>query len=415
MPASNRRIEFKFNGQRYSTGRVIGYTGNFHAGPTVVFLGGIHGNEPSGVIALQRVLSEIKDLGLKLRGNLLALAGNLTALERDHRFIDLDLNRIWTQQFLNTAVDHEVGNVESRNSDPKMASPTETESVPSERIEQQELAKILNQVLSSDSSPKYFFDLHTTSSRSAPFIAINDQLANRDFARHFPVATIFGIEEYLEGPLLSWLNDFGHVAFAFEAGQHDDPASVDSHCSFIKLALFRAGLIEEGTFFSLHSEIEKLKNIAGSVSGFFEVIYREPVEDDDRFVMEPGYENFHPIRKKQLLAHNRGRAITACRTGQIFMPLYQTKGQDGFFIIRPIPGWALLVSRWLRKINFDLLLPWLPGVSRSRQFPGALIVNKKIAFLLRNQLFHLMGYRRKKDNGRHVIFSRREIVERKTP
>ena len=80
-----------------------------------------------------------------------------------------------------------------------------------------------------------------------PFIAINDQLNNRKFALKFPIPTVLGIEEYLEGPLLTYLNDYGHVAMAFEAGQHDDPESVTKHRSFIYLAMVAAGVIETRT------------------------------------------------------------------------------------------------------------------------------------------------------------------------
>ena len=86
------------------------------------------------------------------------------------------------------------------------------------------------------------------------------------------------------------------------------------------------------------------------------------------------------------------------------MPLYQSEGADGFFVIRQIPGWALWLSRFLRRINFDRWLTWLPGVSRLKNEPDTLVVNKRVAFILRNQLFHLLGYRRKQDSGLICLF-----------
>ena len=91
------------------------------------------------------------------------------------------------------------------------------------------------------------------------------------------------------------------------------------------------------------------------------------------------------------------------------MPLYQNSGEDGFFIVRKVPLWALKLSSVLRQINFEHALTWLPGVKRDSSQPHALIVNKKVARILAVEIFHLLGYRRKKDDGDTMIFSRREI------
>ena len=121
------------------------------------------------------------------------------------------------------------------------------------------------------------------------------------------------------------------------------------------------------------------------------------------------YRNFKPIHKGEALAKDRDGTIQAPYKGRIFMPLYQQSGEDGFFIVRKVPMWALKLSSVLRKINFETALTWLPGVQRDSPQPHALIVNKKVARFLVVELFHLLGYRRKKDDGDVMIFSRREI------
>ena len=65
-------------------------------GPTVIFFGGIHGNEPAGIFALETVLSklETKNVG----GSIYAITGNLKALKEGKRYINKDLNRLWTQK-----------------------------------------------------------------------------------------------------------------------------------------------------------------------------------------------------------------------------------------------------------------------------------------------------------------------------
>jgi len=384
-------IKFSFSEQSYQTGRVIGDRGD-PAGPVVAFFGGIHGNEPSGVIALQNVFNHLEANQTQLRGQVIGLAGNLPALSEKKRFISKDLNRIWDRDFFRqfqTRADLANGQ-------------------PAEFLEQCELFEIIEPLLERD-TPVFFIDLHTTSSDSVPFIAINDQLNNRGFALQFPVPTVLGIEEYLQGPLLSYLNDFGHVALGFEAGQHDDPESVKIHTSFIYLAMLRAGVIREMDIPDLQEHRQRLEERGRSDRGIFEVIYRKSISPEDGFEMEPGYRNFETIQKGESLAQDQQGEIQADREGRIFMPLYQNSGEDGFFIVRKVPMWALRLSSLLRKINFEHVLAWLPGVSRDSSQPHELVVNKKVARFLAVDIFHLLGYRRKKDDGDVWIFSRREI------
>lgn len=386
---SSRSVEFEFDQQQFQASRILGDWGNSELGPTLVFFGALHGNERSGVVALLRLFDELKSKNIQLRGRIVGLTGNLAAVEQNRRYLDLDLNRIWTRNRLNQKL---------------------PDSDSAETREQNELNVLINEIMDSKGE-KFFFDLHTTSSDSTPFIAINDQMANRDFAIHFPVSIIFGIEEYLQGPLLSYLNDYGHVAFAFEAGEHEDPHSATMHLSFIKLAMVHAGIVGEPSFIDQEAEQEILGQKTAETRGFFEITYREEIKPDDQFRMLGHFDNFQRVKKNQVLAQNKSGELKAPQNGRVFMPLYQSEGSDGFFIVRSIPGWALWLSRFLRKINFDRWLTWLPGVSSLQGHPETLVVNKRIAFLLRNQLFHLLGYRRKQEADQQVIYLRREIVQ----
>ena len=78
-----------------STTRIIGSIEGKTKGPTVVFFGGIHGNETAGVFALKEVFDQLSPEDIK--GNAYAITGNLSALEVNQRFIDTDLNRLWTK------------------------------------------------------------------------------------------------------------------------------------------------------------------------------------------------------------------------------------------------------------------------------------------------------------------------------
>ncbi len=395
-------ITFSFAGREYQTGRIIGDLGNCD-GPTVVFIGGIHGNEPTGVIAIQQVLSELDASQIQLNGRVIGFAGNMRSLEKNARYASQDLNRVWNQDFLKRWKHRS----ESLSAEPAF----------DEVKEQHELFAELEPLIRDPrfrprkgESPKLFFaDLHTTSSKSIPFIGINDQIDNRRFAKKFPAPIILGIEEHLEGPLLSLLNDEGHVAMAFEAGQHEDPQSLENHKSFVYLALLNAGVIGAEHTESLNQHRDRLNKASRSNQGIFEVVYRKAVAAEDQFAMNPGFKNFSGISKGDELARDQSGPIIAHRSGKIFMPLYQSTGNDGFFIVRGVPKWALSLSRFLRRINFEQFLIWLPGVSRSKTQSDALVVNKRVAKFLAIELFHLLGYRRKQDDGNQMIFSRREI------
>ena len=148
------------------------------------------------------------------QGNLYALSGNMNALKKGMRFEKVDLNRIWTHEH----VQYIQTNADSFSSDVN------------EKIA---LYKIVKKLLYTEKGPFYFIDLHSTSAKTNPFITISDSINNRKFSSKFPVPIILGIEEYLEGPFLSFINEFGHIALGFEAGQHNDIQAVKCSKAFI--------------------------------------------------------------------------------------------------------------------------------------------------------------------------------------
>ncbi len=60
------------------------------SGPTLIVLGGIHGNEPAGPLAAHRVVAALEERRSCLRGEVILLAGNTLALHRGVRYIDAD-------------------------------------------------------------------------------------------------------------------------------------------------------------------------------------------------------------------------------------------------------------------------------------------------------------------------------------
>jgi len=63
---------------------------------------------------------------------------------------------------------------------------------------------------------------------------------------------------------------------------------------------------------------------------------RYKIDEEEDFVMEPGFTNFQRIFKGQVLAKNNKGDVLSPVDGNIFMPLYQKQGNDGFFIVQPV-------------------------------------------------------------------------------
>ncbi len=369
--------------------RILGRITSGNTGPTVVFFGGIHGNEPAGVEALSEVFSTLErgDTPLE-KGSVVAIRGNLPALLRKERFLDHDLNRIWGRKRLAKV----------------LAMPDAERS--SEEKELVLIYGLIQELLRTHSPPFYFIDLHTTSSRTRPFITINDSIINRYFSRAFPVPVILGIEEYLEGPLLSYINELGYVALGFESGTHEDPAAVRNAEDFIWLTLCLTGLLPG--YECREESYERLDRAARSDHDFYEVFYRHELTGAHTFRMNEGFESFQPLPKGTVLGSEADGPVQMHKRGILFMPLYQKQGEEGFFLIRKIPAWALKLSARLRKWKMHEWLVRLPGVSWADPQQDTLLVDLNVARFLNRPLFHLLGYRSRQKDKAHLIISNRE-------
>ncbi|MEJ2003534.1 MAG: succinylglutamate desuccinylase/aspartoacylase family protein [Cyclobacteriaceae bacterium] len=362
-------------------------------GPTVIFTAGIHGNEPSGVFALQDVLSEISGSPDIISGNVYALAGNLSALRQGKRYNERDLNRIWTRDRIK-----------------RLENSAEPDSVVMDIREQYELHTEIKSIIQGKEGPFFFIDLHTTSSHTIPFLTINDTMINRKFALKFPIPVILGIEEYLNGPLLSYINELGYVACGFEAGQHEEHISYRNQISYIYLVLEACGILADGDEITMHKQA-----IASQTKGrhdFFEISEYYRIKDGEEFIMKPGFSNFQRIPRNTLLATSNGKELYSEKKGLIFMPLYQKQGEDGYFLIRRVSAFALWLSALLRKIRFDHVLTWLPGVSWLSEEKDRMRVDLRVARFLAQDLFHLLGYRTKQRGKDYLIITNRERASR---
>lgn len=362
--------------------------------PTLVIIAGIHGNEPASVMAMESLFGSPPGGNFTLQGNVLVLKGNNQALKRKLRYIEKDLNRIWTADNLHL--------VRMKNSEQDRFSYPELEELAA-------LDRLITTIIARYGRGRILFaDLHTTSSESCAFLPFNDTLVNRAVAKQFPVPLILGIEEYLEGPLMSHINDLGLPALGFEAGRHEDPGSIRRHQAFVKLCMNYLGIIHLPAT-DIASEEDHLKNNQDIRPGFYEILCRYPLRPKQQFEMKPGFFNFNPIQKGLVLASSDGKPVISPYKGMVFLPLYQQMGQEGFFIVRPVSRFWLWLSEVLRKTFLPEILPLLPGISRKTPQANRYVVNPRIARFLNKEIFHVLGFQIvRKDPATHWELVKRD-------
>ena len=299
--------------------RIVGEYSRHNSGPLVMCLAGVHGNEPAGITALRRVFEILNELAPPFIGTFIGLAGNLSALKNKSRFIDKDLNRCWTDE----AIDYV-----------KLTPGRHLKSV--EDREQKELLEIINGYSDRAFEDFLFIDLHTTSASGGVFSICSDDKVAKSIAVNLQVPVIIGFEEVLHGTTLNYFKSLNLPAVGFEAGQHDDPDSVENMIAAIFILLNTMGCIAEEHVpgFSLF-EI-RLGKIAHQLPEILKFRYRYSVGSDEEFEMLPGFSNFQVVEKGQLVAYSNGAEVRVERSGMLLMPLYQKQGEDGFFIVIPM-------------------------------------------------------------------------------
>lgn len=371
-----------------AAGRWLGRVGPA-GGPLLVCIAGLHGNEPAGVAGLVRVIGRLRSDPAGLAGELAGLLGNRRALVEGKRFLRRDLNRMWVPE-----------RIERLRAGGEPTEPEEEEM----RALDRELTAVL---AAAAGRPVFVLDLHTTSAEGPAFAVLDDTLANRDFALSLSVPLVLGLEEELNGPLLHHLVDQGAVCTGFESGKHDAPEAVDVAAAAVWVALETSGVLLPGRRPEVVAARRRLAAEGDGLPRVTEVVYRRPVVADDGFAMAPGFRGFEPVAAGQALGRDRGGAMTAPRRGRLLMPLYQSQGEDGYFIVQEVrPVW-LRVSAAMRRLRLERWLHRLPGVRRHPEIAGAFVVDRRVARWYALQIFHLLGFRRHGAVGRKIVLSRR--------
>jgi succinylglutamate desuccinylase len=308
--------------------RLIGeYTGN-QKGILVIALGATHGNEEAGVLALTTLFKMLNDEPLKnpsfeFKGKIIGFIGNLQAYEKHVRFIKNDLNRLFSTDYILKL---------KNNTSPQLEKVFED-------LELLELIEFINNVITKYNPTQLIvLDLHTTSAEGGIFSIVSEDEESIRIASQLYAPVVKGLVKGLGGTTLHYFNTINvgipTVAVSFEAGQHDDPKSVQRAIAWLVNCLREVGCVKADDVENRHDEI--LRGYSQNLPKVVELIDSHQITPDDNFEMMPGFKNFQPVKKGELLAKDKNGAIYAPLDCMILMPLYQKQGSDGFFLVKKI-------------------------------------------------------------------------------
>ncbi len=300
--------------------RTIGQLSGRAYGPSIVIVAGLHGNETAGVEASQRVLATLTQENTPIRGDLRALRGNVSALQHGRRFLDLDLNRLWMPEqveLIRRSGTNDLDEVECR--------------------ELVELYTTVNQTLQGARGRCLILDLHSSSSESTPFTLEGHYLKDERDRQILDVPAIIDTSGFFRGTFMSYFRSRGCLASIFEAGQNFAHETVRNHETAIWTVLAGMGLVQKSDIPETISPLDVYHNGDSDLPATLELFYRHAVLPEDEFRMLPGFRNFDPVQRGQPLGEDRRGPVNSPDEGRVFLPLYQSEGEDGFFLVRDIP------------------------------------------------------------------------------
>lgn len=328
---------------------LIGWVEGASEGPLLLCIGGLHGNEPAGVRALESLIAPIRSRRSVMAGDFVAIVGNSRALAAGRRFMSYDLNRAWTPGRIDRSRNGLVrgtaeGLVGGAARSGFEQSPRGVHSLAGRRAsrastedaEMLRMMHLLDLVSARRRGQVHVLDLHTTSGRGGNFTTTADIPRNRRFAMEIPVPLVLGLDEHLEGTLLGYLDELGYTTVLCECGQHEQPRAVTRAGAAVWLAIRAAGLLPDTAVPEAGRSYRIMRAARDRLPRVFETVHRHPVTPEDHYLTRSGFGNFQHIRAGQAVGDDCRGQVAAPVSGRLLMPLYQELGDDGFFVVREV-------------------------------------------------------------------------------
>ncbi len=256
---------------------------------------GVHGNEPVGREAVERVIATLEKEKI-LSGVVSFIPGNLRAMHHNKKQIDENLNRMFTNE-------HLFGN---------------SSVLSYEEIRARELAPelMLHDAL---------FDVHSTDEDTDPF-ALTDRKGNFVIS-HLPASVksvLYGIDQFHSGSTDWFMHSMNKIGICLECGQHKDEKAVSVGEDAILSFLACMGHIDRRIESSPRVHCEAVN------------IYTTKT---DKFTLTKTYPEFTPLKKGEHIGTDGEEKIFAPRTYDsliVFSNPCEKAGEEAFVLAREI-------------------------------------------------------------------------------
>jgi len=299
-------------------------------GPLIIAIACLHGNEFLPYRAIDYIVKmleveHVTNPGFVYRGRFVGLCGNLAATNAHQRYIERDLNRIWSESLIE-----------------KLSDPTYVPLFQEEKELQSIWRNILQEVSRYKGEQVIILDFHTTSSPGGVFCLPSDDPHSLQLAFDLFIPVVEGLKDSVTDSCLSFLTEehLGKptLAMSIEVGQHEDPNAIYVAIATMINCMRSAGSVHLDDVESRHDDILRIHS--KGLPKLSRLKYIHHIKEGDSFVMEPGFQNFQFVKEGELLAVDKNGRINCPMDGILLMPLYQAKGAEGFYIIVQDPSYG---------------------------------------------------------------------------
>ena len=264
-------------------------------GPSVFVIGGMHGNEGTGIEVVNQLLKEFEEGRRLVSGTLTLALGNIRAIQKNERWIDgKDLNRQFGDIHLIDGID---GSWE------------------------EERARILAaQIREADIT----LDIHSTNKPSSPFICSRVDEAHARIYRWFPIENVIEDPEYVfgDGPVTTdeYADRMGKAGLCIESGWIEDGNRVEETKNSVEAVLSDLGLST--------TPLPPLRSHTIHTYRFYETI--KLTEEGFRFAEGKGTRSFEPLQKGEVLGYRGEAPVTIDQDAFVIFPKLKEHWQLGW-------------------------------------------------------------------------------------
>jgi succinylglutamate desuccinylase len=252
------------------------------AGPRVVMFSGTHGDEISGIHALEKLFFDLfTGSRTLLRGNLTLVRVNELAIAAERRYIRYNVNRMFRDEY-GPEIDRDAY----------------------EYTRVQELKPLLQ-------SCDYFLDLHSAPIAQEPFLVAEKQAAGFYAKLGLPYI-IMGWNKFSGGPTggdgENYANKYGAKAATLESGSHFEKRSDDVAYRTVLSLLSLLGMIEG---------IEDKASAAAEIIDMYAVVTKDAA--DFRYTGEVS--NFKRFARNDVFAFQNGQPLAVNEDSFLLIPM----------------------------------------------------------------------------------------------